>query len=70
MTDLGVVAVFLDARGPERALRVSRHEDADVVVLNLWRGPACVASFRIPTAEAHRLASALLCQDSAQRPDR
>ena len=30
--------VFLDARGGDRALRVSWHHEAGVVVLSLWRG--------------------------------
>ena len=28
--------VFLDARGADRALRVSWHSEADIVVLSLW----------------------------------
>ena len=43
--------VFLDARGPERALRVSWHAESDVVVLSLWIGGTCSGSFRLP-AEA------------------
>ena len=40
--------VFLDARGADRALRVSWHGEADVVVLSLWRGGACTG--HVPAA--------------------
>ena len=33
--------VFLDARGGGRALRVSWHPEADMVVLSLWRDSTC-----------------------------
>lgn len=39
--------VYLDARSPARALRVSWHEDAGVVVLSLWRNGQCMGSFRL-----------------------
>lgn len=38
---------FLDARGDGRALRVTWHLDADVVVLSLWRDNVCAGSFRL-----------------------
>ena len=47
--------VFLDARGADRALRVSWHAEADVVVLSLWqrrhlhRAPSGCPSRRSPT---------------------
>jgi hypothetical protein len=45
-------SIFLDARGGDRALRVSCHLDdrgADdgVVVLSLWRDNVCTATFRL-----------------------
>ena len=40
-------AVFADARGGGRTLRVSRHPEAGVVVLSLWRGSVCSGSFRL-----------------------
>ena len=43
--------VFLDARGPDRALRVSWHTDVDTVVLSLWRGGVCSGSFRLRAAD-------------------
>ena len=39
--------VFLDARSDDRALRVSWHTDAGVVVLSMWRGGTCNGTFRL-----------------------
>ena len=33
--------IFLDARGGDRALRVSWHHETDLVVLSLWRENVC-----------------------------
>jgi hypothetical protein len=43
--------IFLDARGDERALRVSWHFDTDLVVLSLWRDNVCTGSFRLTVDE-------------------
>jgi hypothetical protein len=51
--------VFLDARGPGRALRVSWHSEADVVVLSLWTGGTCTGSFRLPVQDVPDLIDAL-----------
>ncbi|MGI8901104.1 MAG: hypothetical protein ACR2HA_09270 [Nocardioides sp.] len=40
--------VFLDQRDGERALRVSWHPEADLVVLSLWLGGTCSGTFRLP----------------------
>ena len=40
-------SIFLDARGGDRALRVSWHEDSGLVVLSLWRDNVCAGSFRL-----------------------
>ena len=40
-------AIFLDPRGSDRAMRVSWHQDAGVVVLSLWRENVCTATFRL-----------------------
>lgn len=53
------VEYFLDARGDARALRVSWHHEADVVVLSLWRGHECVSSFRLAIEEVPDLIAAL-----------
>ena len=54
--------VFLDDRGDERSLRVSWHHDAGaagLVVLSLWRGEACVGTFRLEASEVASLVAAL-----------
>jgi hypothetical protein len=52
-------SIFLDARGSDRALRVSWHSEADVVVLSLWRDNLCVASFRLSIEEVPELIAML-----------
>jgi hypothetical protein len=51
--------VFLDARGSGRALRVSWHAEAGVIVLSLWHGGTCTGSFRLPAADVPDLIDAL-----------
>lgn len=51
--------VFADARGGERTMRVSHHVDQGVVVLSLWLGPVCRASFRLVDDDVDRLVAAL-----------
>ncbi len=48
-------SVFLDARGTDRALRVSWHPDAELVVLSLWRDNVCAGSFRLEVDEVPAL---------------
>jgi hypothetical protein len=43
--------IFLDARGADRALRVSWHHEAGLVVLSLWRENVCSGSFRLRVDE-------------------
>lgn len=47
--------VFLDARGGNRAMRVSWHHDAGLVVLSLWRDNVCSGSFRLAVDEVPEL---------------
>jgi hypothetical protein len=47
--------VFLDARGGQRVLRVTWHDDADLVVLSLWRENICTGTFRLSTEEVPAL---------------
>jgi hypothetical protein len=47
--------IFLDARGGDRALRVSWHYDDDLVVLSLWRENVCTGSFRLSVTEVPEL---------------
>ena len=54
-----VGSIFLDARGDDRALRVSWHSEADLVVLSLWRDNLCAASFRLSIDEVPDLIAML-----------
>jgi hypothetical protein len=44
-------SIYLDARGADRALRVTWHAEADIVVLSLWRDNLCTGSFRLAVDE-------------------
>lgn len=48
-------SIFFDARGEDRALRVSWHHDADLVVVSLWRDNVCSGSFRLTVEEVPAL---------------
>lgn len=50
---------FLDARGDGRALRVSWHAEAGVVVLSLWRERTCAGTFRLPAEDVPALIEVL-----------
>ena len=52
--------VFLDARGQGRALRLTWHHEADVVVLSLWRDRMCAGTFRLSTADVNDFVDALV----------
>ncbi|WP_432477798.1 hypothetical protein [Nocardioides sp. GXQ0305] len=52
-------SIYLDSRGSERALRVSWHHEAGVVVLSLWRDNVCSGSFRLAVDEVPDLIDAL-----------
>ena len=52
-------SVFVDARGGDRALRVTWHPEADLVVLSLWRENECAGSFRVQSADVPTLLGAL-----------
>ncbi|RSM41506.1 hypothetical protein DMB66_55880 [Actinoplanes sp. ATCC 53533] len=51
--------VFLDVRGDDRTMRVSYHQDREVVVVSLWAGAACRGSFRLAADDAGRLVAFL-----------
>ena len=53
-------SVLFDGRGDDRALRVSWHEEADVVVLSLWRDNVCTATFRLAGDQVPDLIDALV----------
>ena len=51
-------SIFLDARGDDRALRVSWHPSPGLVVLSLWRENVCAGSFRLAVDEVPDLIEA------------
>jgi hypothetical protein len=51
--------IFLDARGGDRALRVSWHHESELVVLSLWRDNVCSGSFRLAVDEVPDLIALL-----------
>lgn len=53
-------SIFLDARGDERALRVSWHDEADLVVVSLWRDNVCTGTFRLAGADVPDLVDTLV----------
>ncbi|GIF76770.1 hypothetical protein [Asanoa siamensis] len=61
----GVGDTFDDVRDGGRTMRVSVHADRDMVVLSLWSGVFCRASFRLAAADAERLRAVL---EQAERP--
>ena len=52
--------VFLDARGNGRALRLTWHHEADVVVLSLWRDETCAGTFRLVKDDVNEFIDALV----------
>jgi hypothetical protein len=63
--------VFLDARGQGRALRLTWHHEADVVVLSLWRDRICAGTFRLTKADVNDFVDALIdgLRDTPADPD-
>lgn len=51
--------IYLDARSPSRALRVSWHSEAGLVVLSLWRDNVCAGTFRLAIEEVPDLIDVL-----------
>jgi hypothetical protein len=43
--------VFFDDRGEDRALRLSWHPDAEVMVLSLWNSGVCSGTFRLAAGD-------------------
>jgi len=48
-------SIFVDTRGGERALRVTWHHEAGLVILSLWRDNVCSGSFRLQADEVPEL---------------
>jgi len=63
--------VVRDVRGAGRALRVSWHSEAGLVVLSLWDGPRCTGTVRVAASDVPTLMEALqigLPPEPAQPP--
>lgn len=53
-------AVLADVRGGGRWMRVTWHEEADLVVLSLWRDNSCVGTLRLDRQDVPDLVNALV----------
>lgn len=60
--------VFFDHTRPERSLRLSRHPDAGVVVLSIWNGGVCQATFQLPGHQAAAFVQTFLNTAPPQAP--
>ena len=56
---LGTGSVFLDPRGDDRSLRVTWHQESQLVVLSLWRDNVCAGTFRLAADEVPDLIALL-----------
>jgi len=52
--------VFLDARGQGRAMRLTWHHEAELVVLSLWRDDICAGTFRLLMGDVSDFIDALV----------
>ena len=48
-----------DARGDGRAVRVSAHADAGLVVISVWNGDTCTATVRLQPEDVAEVVTAL-----------
>ena len=55
----GTGSVFLDPRGDDRSLRVTWHQESQLVVLSLWRDNVCAGTFRLAADEVPDLIALL-----------
>ena len=62
-------SVFVDARGEQRTMRVTCHQDEGIVVISLWVAGMCRASFRLPAALAPEMAEMLAACGGDTAPD-
>jgi len=52
--------LLADARGGGRWMRVTWHDEADLVVLSLWRHGSCVSTMRLDRSQVPDLVNALV----------
>lgn len=63
---------FTDDRTGVRRMGVSSHPESGLVILSLWQGDTCTATFRLPVRDAPALIAALaesLADAAADDPD-
>ncbi len=51
--------MFVDARGGGRMLRATWHHEVGLLVLSLWQGDTCTATFRLHAADAPAFLAAI-----------
>lgn len=52
--------LLADARGQGRWMRVTWHDEVDLVVLSLWRQSRCIGTVRLERAQVPELVDALV----------
>lgn len=52
--------ILADVRGGGRWMRVTWHDEADMVVLSLWRHASCVGTLRLDRSQVPGLVDALV----------
>lgn len=52
--------ILPDVRGDGRWMRVTWHEEADIVVLSMWRQASCVGTVRLERSQVPGLVDALV----------
>lgn len=52
--------VFLDARGNGRAMRLTWHQESELVALSLWRDGVCASTFRLAKEDVEEFVDALV----------
>lgn len=67
-TPRGHGEVFLDARGNGRALRLTWHNEAHLVVLSLWREGLCAGTFRLSKDDVNDFIDAMVTGLRDERP--
>lgn len=60
--------VFFDHRRPGRSLRLSPHPDSGVVVLSIWNGGVCQATFQLPGDQVAAFAETLCTTSPPDTP--
>ncbi len=62
--------LLADTRGAGRWMRVTWHDEADLVVLSLWKHASCVGTVRLDRSQVPALVDALVTGLAAHDPRR